>query len=65
MTARTQAERNRASEARKIAAGARRLPGVLLPPQAAADLSALRERGYAPSIAGCIARALSEAAGRA
>jgi hypothetical protein len=62
MTAKTQSQRNRASEARKLAEGARRLPGVLLPAQAAQDLDYLRTTGYAPSVAACIARALREAA---
>lgn len=58
------AARVRDSEARKIAAGGRRLPGAILPPDAARALDDLQARGYAASIAGCIARALIEAGNR-
>jgi hypothetical protein len=61
----TQAERNRASEARKVDAGGRRIPGGVLPPDAAAALDSLQATGYAPSATGCIARALLDAASRA
>ncbi len=58
----TLADRVRASEARKIKAGGRRLPGGMLPADAVAALDSLQARGYAPSAAGCIARSLVEAA---
>jgi|GEM_PF-1754340 len=58
------AERVRSSEARSIARGARRIPGGLLPPEAAAALKKLQAGGYAASLSKCIARALSEAAAR-
>lgn len=51
-------------EQRQIASGARRLPGGLLPPEAARALDTLRARGYAGSLIGCIARALVETATR-
>ncbi len=58
----TQAERNRASEARKVKAGGRRMPGGVLPPDAAAALDSLQASGYAVSATACIVRALIEAA---
>lgn len=60
----TQQTRVRASEARKIARGGRRLPGGVLPPDAATALDMLQRSGYAPSAAACIARALVAAASR-
>lgn len=54
-------DRVRASEARKIAGGGRRLPGGVLPPAAAQALDALVQRGYAPSATACIVRAVLEA----
>jgi len=58
----TQADWSRANEAKRIEAGGRRLPGGVLPADAAAALAALQEAGYAGSAVGCIARALLEAA---
>lgn len=55
------AERVRASEARSIARGAQRLPGGLLPAEAAQALDSLVANGYASSRTGAIARALLEA----
>jgi hypothetical protein len=60
----TQAERNRASEARKVGRGGRRMPGGVLPPGAAEAIDSLQTAGYAPSATACIARALIEAAER-
>ena len=61
----TQRDYNRASESRAIERGARRIPGGLLPPEAAAALDRLQATGYGASAAQCIARALIEAAARA
>ena len=58
----TPAERVRASEARSIARGARRMPGGLLSPDAADALDALIAAGYAASKTACIVRALCGAA---
>lgn len=55
------ADRVRASEARKVEAGGRRMPGGVLPPDAATALERLQAAGYADSATGCIARALVEA----
>ena len=57
----TAAEMVRKSEARKIQAGGRRMPGGVLPPDAAVALDSLQASGYAPSATACIARALVEA----
>lgn len=57
----TLAERVRASEARSIEAGAVRMPGGLLPADAAQALAKLLETGYAQSKTAVIARALIEA----
>lgn len=56
-------KRTRASEARKVAAGGRRLSGVLSAREAQA-LAALEAAGYAGSARACIGRALVEAAER-
>lgn len=48
----------RASEQRSIAAGAVRMPGGLLPADAAQALARLVAAGYAPSKTAAIARAL-------
>lgn len=58
----TAAEMVRKSEARKVQAGGRRMPGGVLPPDAAVALDSLQASGYAPSATACIARALVEAA---
>jgi len=58
------AERVRASEARKIKQGGRRMPGVVMPPDAAAALDKLQAAGYGDSASGCIFRAIVEAAER-
>lgn len=54
----TNAQRVRESEARSIDAGAMRMPGGLLPAEAAAALTELVEAGYAQSKTGAIAKAL-------
>lgn len=56
--------RVRASEARSIHAGAVRMPGGLLPADAAAALDKLLTAGYARSKTQVIARALLRAAQR-
>lgn len=55
------ADRVRASEARKIKAGGRRMPGVVMPADAAAALDRLQAAGYGESASGCIFRAIIEA----
>lgn len=65
MTTKTPAKRVRDSEARKIAAGGRRMPDGILPANAAAALDALLGAGYAASANAVIARALEDAARRA
>lgn len=60
----TLAQRVRDSEARSIDAGAVRMPGGLLPAEAAVALSELVESGYAASKTAVIAKALIEASGR-
>lgn len=57
----TPAERVRASEARKVKAGWRRIPGGMLAPEVARALDRLQEGGYGESAAKCIARAILEA----
>jgi hypothetical protein len=57
----TLAERVRASEARKVKKGGRRLPGGVLGADAAAALEHLQRAGYAESATACIARALVDA----
>ena len=59
-----QAGWSRANEAKRIAAGGRRLPGGVLPADAADALTTLQDSSYAPSATACIARALVEAARR-
>ena len=54
--------RVRASESRSIAAGAVRMPGGLLPADAAEALDQLVNSGYALSKTAAIARALIDAA---
>lgn len=56
------AERVRASEARKIQEGGRRMPGGVMPPDAVAALDKLIAAGYGNSTSGCIFRAIIEAA---
>lgn len=48
-------------ERRLIASGSRRMPGGILPPEAAIALDALMFRGYEKSYVRCVARALIEA----
>ena len=55
---------SRAHEARQLQRGAVRLPGGMLPPEAAEALESLLAAGYARSKVGAIARALIEASGR-
>lgn len=57
----SQSERNRSYEARNIESGAVRLPGGMLPADAAAALSALLSSGYGNSKVSVIARALIDA----
>ena len=52
---------SRAYEARQLQTGAVRIPGGLLPPEAAEALGQLLQAGYGPSRAAVIARALVEA----
>lgn len=54
-------ERVRASEQRKVEAGGRRMPGGVMPADAAAALEMLQAAGYGSSATGCISRALVEA----
>lgn len=56
--AKSLAARVRDSEARKVKEGGRRLPGGVLPRDAAAALDVLQSYGYASSATGCIAAAL-------
>lgn len=56
--------RVRASEARKIKAGGRRMPGGVMPADAAEALDKLVSHGYGNSTSGCIFRAIIEAAER-
>jgi hypothetical protein len=56
------ADRVRASEARKIKAGGRRMPGGIMPPDTARALEKLQAAGYGDSASGCIFRAIVEAA---
>ena len=55
---------SRAHEARQLQRGAVRLPGGMLPPEAAEALESLLAAGYARSKVGAIARALIEEAGK-
>lgn len=56
------AERVRASEDKKIAAGGRRMPGGVMPADAAAALEVLLANSYGRSASACIFRAIVEAA---
>jgi len=58
----TRADHVRKSEGRKIAAGGRRMPGGVMPPDTAAALDKLYAAGYGDSKSGCIFRAVVEAA---
>lgn len=60
----TVAQRVRASERKAAQAGAQRLPGGMLPPDAAQALEQLLASGYAPSKMQCIAAALMAVAAR-
>lgn len=60
----SRADSVRDSEARKVKAGGRRLPGGVLPADASEALAALLSSGYAMSATATIARALKEAAKR-
>lgn len=57
-------KRVRASEARKIEGGGRRMPGVVMPADAAEALDKLVAAAYGNSASGCIFRAIIEAAER-
>jgi len=58
------AESVRASEARKLKAGGRRIPGGVMPADAVKALERLQKEQYAPTASGCIFRALIDAAAR-
>lgn len=58
----TASQRAASSRARRLERERGRQVGVILPPAAASALDALQGSGYAPSVTGCIARALIEAA---
>jgi hypothetical protein len=60
----TAAERVRASELRKIRDGGRRMPGGVMPADAADALGVLQAEGYGDSASTCIYRAIVEAAER-
>jgi len=60
-TAGKQAGWSRANERKRIAAGGRRMPGGVLPADAAGALTTLHDAGYAPTLTACIARALADA----
>jgi len=60
----TKAERVRASEARKLKDGGKRIPGGVMPPDAVRALELLQAEQYAPTASGCIYRALIDAAER-
>ena len=53
---------SRSNEAKRIAAGGRRIPGGILSADAAIALDTLQKSGYAESATACIARALIAAA---
>lgn len=57
-----QAAWSRANERKRIAAGGRRMPGGVLPTEAAEALASLQASGYASSAMACIAKALLAAA---
>lgn len=57
-------QRVRDSEARKIQAGGRRIPGGVMPADAAQALDKLTAAGYGDSASACIFRALIDAADR-
>ncbi len=57
----TATERVRASEARKIKAGGRRLSPMLVSPEAAEALEQLLRHGFAGSITACVERAIIDA----
>lgn len=61
MRPKTNAELVSASRARAIEAGARKIT-IMLPPETAAQLQALRDAGYAGNDTQCIVRALAAAA---
>jgi hypothetical protein len=58
----TLASRVRDSEARKLQAGGRRMPGGVMPKDAAEALDILQREQYGDSASACIFRALIEAA---
>jgi len=60
----TPRQRVRDSEARKIQAGGRRIPGGVMPADAAQALDKLMASGYGDSLSACIFRALIDAAER-
>ena len=61
MTTKSLSDRVRASEARKIAGGGRRMPGGVMLQAAAQKLDQLLKAGYAPSAMAVIVRALDDA----
>lgn len=60
----TASERVRASEARKLADGGKRIPGGVMPADVVKALEMLQSEQYGPSASGCIFRAVIEAAER-
>lgn len=60
----TPAERVRASEARKLEAGGRRMPGGVMPSDASIALESLQAAQYAEGASACIFRAVIEASKR-
>lgn len=57
----TPTQRVRASEARKIKAGGRRLSPMLVSPEAANAIDQLLRAGFAGSITACVERAIIDA----
>ena len=51
----------RASEARKIKAGGRRMPSGIMSPEAVKAMNSLMRKGYSSSMTACIERALIDA----
>lgn len=60
----TPSDRVRASEARKLAVGGKRIPGGVMPADVVKALEKLQAEQYGPTASGCIFRAVIEAAER-
>lgn len=58
----TKPSKARLSEAKKIANGGRRMPGMVVDATTSNAIDLLLRYGYADSIAGCVSRALASAA---